>query len=224
MCYQLVWAGTWIRFPHTTSRHLVSLPLSTVPHVPVYAERPRRWACKGRLGPTGPPARRHREFVAHRGTRSVGGFQLQAWDSCAGTYPISTGICVLGCFEQARHDTRFPPPQLSHTRRLYDVLICNGCGRQTSIGLSALAVAHFHFLRTGQEIEVHVDARHAILEFSKPAHTGRRTQHTFAGTCSLSFFSFVAQTAKSTTRSMASSHSTRASTSSRIYSRPKTAM
>jgi len=38
---------------------------------------------------------------------------------------------------------------------------------QTAIGLSALAAAHFHFLRTGQEEEVHVDARHAILEFSK---------------------------------------------------------
>ena len=39
---------------------------------------------------------------------------------------------------------------------------------QTSIGLSALGAAHFYFLRTGKEEEVHVDARHAILEFSKP--------------------------------------------------------
>ncbi len=38
---------------------------------------------------------------------------------------------------------------------------------QSAIGLSALAAAHFHFLRTGQEEEVHVDARHAVLEFSK---------------------------------------------------------
>lgn len=38
---------------------------------------------------------------------------------------------------------------------------------QSAIGLSALAAAHFHFLRTGQEEEVYVDARHAVLEFSK---------------------------------------------------------
>lgn len=38
---------------------------------------------------------------------------------------------------------------------------------QSAIGLSALAAAHFHFLRTGEEEEVHVDARHALLEFSK---------------------------------------------------------
>lgn len=42
---------------------------------------------------------------------------------------------------------------------------------QTAIGLSALAAAHFYFLRTGQEEEVHVDARHAILEFSKPSRS-----------------------------------------------------
>ncbi|KAH9956326.1 CoA-transferase family III domain-containing protein [Lactifluus volemus] len=41
-----------------------------------------------------------------------------------------------------------------------------GTAAQSSIGLSALAAAHFHFLRTGQEEEVHVDARHAILEFN----------------------------------------------------------
>lgn len=39
---------------------------------------------------------------------------------------------------------------------------------QTEISLSAMAAAQFYFLRTGQEEEVHVDARHAILEFSKP--------------------------------------------------------
>ena len=45
-----------LHHPH----RLDSLPLSTVPHVPVYAERPRRWARKGRLGSAGPPTRRYR--------------------------------------------------------------------------------------------------------------------------------------------------------------------
>ncbi|EGN98146.1 hypothetical protein SERLA73DRAFT_109507 [Serpula lacrymans var. lacrymans S7.3] len=40
-----------------------------------------------------------------------------------------------------------------------------GSVSQTSIGLSALAAAYFHTLRTGVEQEVSVDARHATLEF-----------------------------------------------------------
>ena len=38
---------------------------------------------------------------------------------------------------------------------------------QTSIGLSAVAAAHFHQLRTGVEQTVTVDPRHAALEFSE---------------------------------------------------------
>jgi len=63
---------------------------------------------------------------------------------------------VFGCFIQLGTISTFPDLTLN-------------C-MQSSVGLSALAAAHFHFLRTGQEVEVHVDARHAILEFSKPAH------------------------------------------------------
>ncbi|KAF9265396.1 CoA-transferase family III [Marasmius fiardii PR-910] len=37
---------------------------------------------------------------------------------------------------------------------------------QTSVGLSALAAAYFHHLRTGVEQDVTVNARHAILEFN----------------------------------------------------------
>ncbi|KAF7983698.1 hypothetical protein HWV62_19623 [Athelia sp. TMB] len=40
-----------------------------------------------------------------------------------------------------------------------------GTAAQTAIGVSALAAAHFHALRTGIEQGVAVDARHAILEF-----------------------------------------------------------
>ncbi len=38
---------------------------------------------------------------------------------------------------------------------------------QTAIGLSGLAAAHFHQLRTGVEQTVTVDARHAVIEFSE---------------------------------------------------------
>ncbi|KAJ7242828.1 CoA-transferase family III domain-containing protein [Mycena haematopus] len=43
---------------------------------------------------------------------------------------------------------------------------------QTAIGLSGLSAAQFHFLRTGVDQEVTVDARHAVLEFHSEAwHT-----------------------------------------------------
>ncbi|KAF7365441.1 hypothetical protein MVEN_00417100 [Mycena venus] len=43
---------------------------------------------------------------------------------------------------------------------------------QTTIGLSGLSAAQFHFLRTGVDQEVTVDARHAVLEFHTEAwHT-----------------------------------------------------
>ena len=78
---------------------LASLPLSTAPHVSVYAERPCQWARKVRLGPTGPPTRRYQEFVAHRSTRSVSYFQLQAWDGCAGTHThVFRDLDILASF------------------------------------------------------------------------------------------------------------------------------
>ncbi|KAG7088676.1 hypothetical protein E1B28_012648 [Marasmius oreades] len=40
---------------------------------------------------------------------------------------------------------------------------------QTTVGLSALAAAYLHYLRTGVEQDVTVDARHAILEFQSHA-------------------------------------------------------
>ncbi|KZT69200.1 CoA-transferase family III [Daedalea quercina L-15889] len=40
-----------------------------------------------------------------------------------------------------------------------------GTAAQTAIGLSGLAAAYFHQLRTGVEQEVSVNARHAVLEF-----------------------------------------------------------
>ncbi|KAF7346016.1 Beta-hexosaminidase [Mycena sanguinolenta] len=43
---------------------------------------------------------------------------------------------------------------------------------QTAIGVSGLSAAHFHFLRTGVDQEITVDARHAVLEFYSEAwHT-----------------------------------------------------
>ncbi|KAJ8080922.1 hypothetical protein PM082_017757 [Marasmius tenuissimus] len=41
-----------------------------------------------------------------------------------------------------------------------------GEAAQTTIGLSALSAAYFHQLRTGEEQDVNVDARHAVLEFN----------------------------------------------------------
>ncbi|KAH8978100.1 CoA-transferase family III [Lactarius akahatsu] len=60
---------------------------------------------------------------------------------------------------QNLHLSEAPDPSVDSSLKL-------GTAAQSAIGLSALAAAHFHFLRTGQEEEVHVDARHAILEFS----------------------------------------------------------
>ncbi|KAI0298136.1 CoA-transferase family III [Multifurca ochricompacta] len=55
--------------------------------------------------------------------------------------------------------TEAPDPSVNSSFKL-------GTAAQSAIGLSALAAAHFHFLQTGREEEVHVDARHAILEFN----------------------------------------------------------
>ncbi|KAI9507242.1 CoA-transferase family III [Russula earlei] len=59
--------------------------------------------------------------------------------------------------------TEMPDPSVDSSFHL-------GTAAQTAIGLSALAAAHFHFLRTGEEEEVHVDARHAILEFNSETY------------------------------------------------------
>lgn len=40
-----------------------------------------------------------------------------------------------------------------------------GAIAQASIGLAALSAAYLHYLRTGNEQDVSVDARHAALEF-----------------------------------------------------------
>jgi hypothetical protein len=40
-----------------------------------------------------------------------------------------------------------------------------------------LVAAHFHFLCTGQKVEVHVNAQHAMLEFSKSTHWQRDAAH-----------------------------------------------
>ncbi|PIL35193.1 hypothetical protein GSI_02983 [Ganoderma sinense ZZ0214-1] len=45
-----------------------------------------------------------------------------------------------------------------------------GTAAQTAIGLSGLAAAHFHQLRTGVEQTVTVDARHAAIEFKSEAY------------------------------------------------------
>ncbi|KAI0279613.1 CoA-transferase family III domain-containing protein [Russula aff. rugulosa BPL654] len=55
--------------------------------------------------------------------------------------------------------TEVPDPSVNSSFKL-------GTAAQTAIGLSALAAAHFYFHRTGRQEEVHVDARHAILEFN----------------------------------------------------------
>ncbi|KAG1743209.1 CoA-transferase family III [Suillus paluster] len=44
-----------------------------------------------------------------------------------------------------------------------------GSAAQTSIGLSGLAAAYIHFLRTGNMQDVSVDARHAVLDISSQA-------------------------------------------------------
>ncbi|KAI0061764.1 CoA-transferase family III [Artomyces pyxidatus] len=65
-----------------------------------------------------------------------------------------------------------PPDTLAklHLSTMADPLVDShfklGSAAQTSIGLSALSAAYFHELRTGQEQDVTVDARHALLEFS----------------------------------------------------------
>ncbi|KAF8260982.1 CoA-transferase family III domain-containing protein [Lactarius quietus] len=78
-----------------------------------------------------------------------------------------------------------PPDPLQHLRLTeapdpsVDSSFKLGTAAQSAIGLSALAAAHFHFLRTGEEEEVHVDARHAVLEFNSEKYytiDGKRPQ------------------------------------------------
>ncbi|TFY66167.1 hypothetical protein EVG20_g4916 [Dentipellis fragilis] len=57
------------------------------------------------------------------------------------------------------HLSEAPDPAVNSSYKL-------GTTAQTSIGLSALAAAHFHSLRTGEEQEVSVNARHACIEFN----------------------------------------------------------
>ncbi|KAH9892014.1 CoA-transferase family III [Cubamyces lactineus] len=56
-----------------------------------------------------------------------------------------------------------PDPAVNSSFRL-------GTAAQTSIGLSGLAAAEFHRLRTGIEQDVSVDARHAVLECKSEAY------------------------------------------------------
>lgn len=57
------------------------------------------------------------------------------------------------------HLTENPDPVVNSSFNL-------GTVAQTVIGLSGLAAAYVHELRTGAKQNVHVDARHAVLEFS----------------------------------------------------------
>ena len=58
------------------------------------------------------------------------------------------------------HLTENPDPAVNSSFKL-------GTVAQTVIGLSGLAAAHIHELRTGILQNVRVDARHAVLEFSE---------------------------------------------------------
>lgn len=58
------------------------------------------------------------------------------------------------------HLTENPDPAVNSSFRL-------GTVAQTVIGLSGLAAANIHELRTGVTQDVQVDVRHAILEFSE---------------------------------------------------------
>lgn len=44
-----------------------------------------------------------------------------------------------------------------------------GSAAQTAVGLSALSASYLHFLRSGKQQEVYVDARHAVLDFHSEA-------------------------------------------------------
>ncbi|KAF8208643.1 CoA-transferase family III domain-containing protein [Mycena galopus ATCC 62051] len=60
----------------------------------------------------------------------------------------------------------------NHPNSAINSLFKLGSIAQTAIGLSGLSAAQFHFLRTGVDQEVTVDARHAVLEFHSEAwHT-----------------------------------------------------
>ena len=58
------------------------------------------------------------------------------------------------------HLTENPDPAVDSSFKL-------GTVTQTVIGLSGLAAAHIHELRTSTPQNVHVNARHAVLEFSE---------------------------------------------------------
>lgn len=58
------------------------------------------------------------------------------------------------------HLTENPDPAVNSSFKL-------GTVAQTVIGLSGLAAAHIHELRTGVVQNVFVDARHAVIEFSE---------------------------------------------------------
>ncbi|KAI0265609.1 CoA-transferase family III domain-containing protein [Gloeopeniophorella convolvens] len=57
------------------------------------------------------------------------------------------------------HLSQTPDPAVNSSLKL-------GTVAQSAIGLSALAAAHLYCLRTGEAQRVHVDARHAVLEFN----------------------------------------------------------
>ncbi|EMD39673.1 hypothetical protein CERSUDRAFT_121892 [Gelatoporia subvermispora B] len=61
------------------------------------------------------------------------------------------------------HLSEHPDPAVNSSFKL-------GTAAQTSIGLSGLAAAEFHALRTGTEQTVRVDARHAVLEFKSEVY------------------------------------------------------
>ena len=79
-----------------------------------------------------------------------------------------------------------------------------------------LAAAHFYFLRTDEEEEEYIDARHALLEFRKLIPRALHEETLGTHLCLL-----LPQTVKSTTRWMARSQTTRCPTSSRTFSKPK---
>ncbi|KAJ7750954.1 CoA-transferase family III domain-containing protein [Mycena maculata] len=73
---------------------------------------------------------------------------------------LATGL--PGPFLSRLKISRHPDSAINSSFRLGHVA-------QTAIGLSGLSAAQFHFLRTGIEQEVTVDARHAVLEFRSEA-------------------------------------------------------